>query len=392
MLHSREEAEDAVQHAFAAAWSDLQRNERPVKLKPWLYAIARNRCLSLLRSNRPRAVELEEDNVATAGLSEQVAHRADLRELMADLRDLPDEQRAALLLSEIQGLSHADVAEVLDRKEQDVKALVFRARSSLGEWRKAREAPCQEVREELSVLSGGSLRRTWLRRHLQTCEGCREFRAEVKNQRRMMALVLPVAPSAGLKGAVLAAAGLGGGSAGGGAVAGGLGAAALSSVGAKVAVVAVVAGGAVTAGERALNADERDPATRKAPAQVAAPASEERPAAAAAAAGSTGGDATRPAAGRRGERAGRRERAARAKRRRAAGAPAPVDTPVRAKGSPPAVGRVRRGLAPPATGPKSDKAKGGATPAPKPPKAFEEGKAAATRGRAEGDPARPARR
>ena len=50
MLGSPEEAEEAVQHTFAAAWSDLQRNERPIRLKPWLYTIARNRCLSLLRS------------------------------------------------------------------------------------------------------------------------------------------------------------------------------------------------------------------------------------------------------------------------------------------------------------------------------------------------------
>jgi DNA-directed RNA polymerase specialized sigma24 family protein len=49
MLGSLEEAEDAVQHTFAAAFSDLQRGrERRIALKPWLYTIARNRCVSLL--------------------------------------------------------------------------------------------------------------------------------------------------------------------------------------------------------------------------------------------------------------------------------------------------------------------------------------------------------
>src|ERR687896_1720717 len=48
MLGSPEEAEDAVQHTFAAAYRDLLRDEREIKLKPWLYTIARNRCLSML--------------------------------------------------------------------------------------------------------------------------------------------------------------------------------------------------------------------------------------------------------------------------------------------------------------------------------------------------------
>src|SRR5919202_6847389 len=52
MLGSHEEAEDAVQHTFAAAYRDLLRDEREINLKPWLYTIARNRCLSMLRARR----------------------------------------------------------------------------------------------------------------------------------------------------------------------------------------------------------------------------------------------------------------------------------------------------------------------------------------------------
>jgi DNA-directed RNA polymerase specialized sigma24 family protein len=52
MLGAQEEAEDAVQHTFAAAYHDLLRDEREIKLKPWLYTIARNRCLSVLRARR----------------------------------------------------------------------------------------------------------------------------------------------------------------------------------------------------------------------------------------------------------------------------------------------------------------------------------------------------
>ncbi len=137
MLGSREEAEDAVQHTFAAAFHDLQRGgERQITLKPWLYTIARNRCLSLLRARREQPAELEE--LPTEGLAEQVERRAELRELLGDLRELPEEQRAALLLAEAADLSHAEVAGVLGCEVARVKALVFRARSGLIERREAR--------------------------------------------------------------------------------------------------------------------------------------------------------------------------------------------------------------------------------------------------------------
>src|SRR4051794_27322019 len=48
MLRSQEEAEDAVQHTFASAYRALLENDREIHLKAWLYAIARNRCLSVL--------------------------------------------------------------------------------------------------------------------------------------------------------------------------------------------------------------------------------------------------------------------------------------------------------------------------------------------------------
>src|SRR3954471_2846069 len=57
MLRSQEEAEDAVQHTFAAAYRSLLEDDREIQLKPWLYAVARNRCLSVLRARREQAEE-----------------------------------------------------------------------------------------------------------------------------------------------------------------------------------------------------------------------------------------------------------------------------------------------------------------------------------------------
>src|SRR3954471_23128483 len=52
MLGSHEEAEDALQHVFAAAHRHLSEGTGHVNVKPWLYTIARNRCLSMLRARR----------------------------------------------------------------------------------------------------------------------------------------------------------------------------------------------------------------------------------------------------------------------------------------------------------------------------------------------------
>src|SRR3954469_2951268 len=276
MLGSQDEAEEALQQTFSAAWSDLQRQDRPAPemLRPWLYAVARHRCLSMLRSRRPSTVELE-DVPSSTGLADEVGRRADLRALLSDLGDLPEEQKTALVLSELAGLSHADIADVLDRHESGVKALVYQARTTLGDWREARETPCEDIREQLSVLRGGALRRRALRRHLHACSSCRAFRAEIKAQRRGLALVLPVIPSLGLERGVLAAAGLkaaaggaGGAIAGGGAAAG-IGTASVVSAGsatmATVAVVGVIAGSGAKAGDAA-------PPWREPPAPSRAPA------------------------------------------------------------------------------------------------------------------------
>ncbi|MGH2949547.1 MAG: RNA polymerase sigma factor, partial [Solirubrobacteraceae bacterium] len=214
MLGDRGEAEDAVQHTFAAAYRALHRDEREISLKSWLYAIARNRCVSVLRARRDE-VGGEWDG-ATDGLAEQVEKRAELRELLRDLHELPEEQRAALLLAEVGDLSHAAVAGVLGCEVQRVKSLIFQARSGLIQRREAREAPCAEIREQLASLRGGALRRNELRHHLKDCPGCTAFREQVLRQRGMLAAALPVLPSVNLKSAVLAAAGIGGGSAAGG--------------------------------------------------------------------------------------------------------------------------------------------------------------------------------
>jgi RNA polymerase sigma factor (sigma-70 family) len=273
MLGSREEGEDAVQHTFAAAYRELVDTDKPIHLKAWLYAIARNRCLSLLRARREQ-VSLDDAEPATDGLAAEVQRRQDLRDMLADLQRLPEDQRAALVLSELGALSHEEIAVSLGVRKDKVKALVFQARESLAASRQARETDCREIQEQLAVLRGGALRRSSIRRHVDQCAACQEFKAEVQRQRSAMAILLPVLPTMGLREGIMAAILGGGGAAGGGALIAGGGAAAgggilaasgAKSLAAKVLSIAAAAGAATGGGLAAIDklsdapADPRDP-------------------------------------------------------------------------------------------------------------------------------------
>jgi RNA polymerase sigma factor (sigma-70 family) len=189
MLRSREEAEDAVQHTFLSAFRALRRDVEPVMPKPWLYAIARNCCLTMLRARRPPApgpARRPPDPAERIELHESVS------ELLGDVAELPDDQRTALMLSEMGELSHAEIAQVLGCDRVKVKSLVFRARGTLKEARDARDTPCETIREQLATLRGGSLRRGELRHHLRACPSCSEFRWQLARERKGVAALTPV--------------------------------------------------------------------------------------------------------------------------------------------------------------------------------------------------------
>ena len=204
MLGSRDEAEDVAQQTFLAAYHDLARGREPRALRPWLYGIARHRCISAIASRHDRAHDAGVEP-ASDHLTSGIVAREELREVLGDLAALPEEQRAALVLAEIAGVAHDDIAQILGCRREKVKALVFQARTSLATARAARDTPCAEVREQLATLTGAALRRRVLRRHLRDCSGCREFRDRIGPGRRAFGLLAPVATGIGLKRALLGA-------------------------------------------------------------------------------------------------------------------------------------------------------------------------------------------
>jgi RNA polymerase sigma factor (sigma-70 family) len=202
MLGSRQDAEDAVQATFASAYRVLNRDAREVVLRPWLFTVARNNCLSILRRRRP-AVELGEERAHEGDPVAELELREELRHVLKGLLALPELQRAALVLAELHGLSQSEIGTVLGVRPEQVKAYVYQARAHLLSDREAREADCRQIREELSSARGAGLLKSRLRRHLRGCPECRTYADGLGRQRRQLALLFPLAPSLGLKYRVL---------------------------------------------------------------------------------------------------------------------------------------------------------------------------------------------
>ena len=108
MLGSREDAEDVLQEVFAASFNAIVADDRPIHVRPWLYRIARNRALNHLRRVQPIGVDSMDIHMSEAGLTtaDKVHRREDFRLLVSDVQDLPEPQKTALLLREIDALSY----------------------------------------------------------------------------------------------------------------------------------------------------------------------------------------------------------------------------------------------------------------------------------------------
>ena len=255
MLGSQEDAEDVLQEVFAASYNALLADDRPINARPWLYRIARNRCLNHLRKPRAAGQDsmdiFERDNGTST--AETVHRREEFRQIVADVQELPETQRTALLLREIDALSYDQIAEAMDTTVPSVKSLLVRARVGLAEAAEARLLTCEEVRLELGQVAEGLAKTSApLRRHLKTCERCRIFRTQLRHTSKALAAVFPIGAFVFLKKLGLAKLGFGGGAAAGSAAAGGgsvaAGGAGLAAGGAATAASSAAAGGAISAG------------------------------------------------------------------------------------------------------------------------------------------------
>jgi RNA polymerase sigma factor (sigma-70 family) len=248
MLRGSTEAEDVVQDVFLRAYGALRTGDREIAVRAWLYRVAHNRCIDYVR--RAPAPPLQPDELLPGGTDPVVEaeRREDLRRLVADLHNLPEQQRSALIIRELEGLSYEELGTALGVTVPAVKSLLVRARSGLAEAAEARDTDCAHIREELALAVDRPGRPPrLLRDHLRVCQGCRAHRQALRHGHAQLAGLLP-GPSGLLLGGWLA--GLLG-TAGGGASSAATGSALVVGATKTLAVAAsmAVAGGAVEVAE-----------------------------------------------------------------------------------------------------------------------------------------------
>jgi RNA polymerase sigma factor (sigma-70 family) len=234
MLGSTEDAEDVLQEVFVNAYRAMLADEREINLRPWLYRIARNRCLNHLRKPTADAQESMDmvPTVEAASTAEKVHNREEFRQLLTDVSKLPETQRSALLLREMDAMSYEEIAQAMETSVPSVKSLLVRARISLAEASQARQLTCGEVRIDLAEAAEGLRKLSGpVRRHVRDCEECADFRSQLRSNNKVLAALVPVGPLLALKGFFVSKLGLGGAGTGGAATATGAGATGAGAVG-----------------------------------------------------------------------------------------------------------------------------------------------------------------
>lgn len=242
ILGNREDAADALQATMVKTMRALPGERREIALKPWLYRIAHNEAIDLVRRRRRAAADPLGPEIAAREPQphEEVEQRLRLRRLLDDLDDLPDRQRGALVMRELNGLGFEEIATALHTSPPVVRQTIYEARLSLRQMEAGRGLSCDSVTRALSDADGRVGRRRDLRAHLRECSDCARFKREIKQRKPDFGALAPlpaVAAAAIFKGA------LGGGASGGaGTAAGGIGGAVGTSVVIKsVATIATVA-------------------------------------------------------------------------------------------------------------------------------------------------------
>jgi RNA polymerase sigma factor (sigma-70 family) len=137
IMRNPADAEDVVQATFMNAWRAYSAGEEPRAPLNWFISIAHNVCRLRFRtkSRRPREVEFE------PALAESPAQEGPTaRDVLDALAELPLNQRAALVMRELEGRSYGEIAGILGVSRSAVETLIFRARRSLRVKREAIQA------------------------------------------------------------------------------------------------------------------------------------------------------------------------------------------------------------------------------------------------------------
>jgi RNA polymerase sigma factor (sigma-70 family) len=238
VLRNQADAEDVTQTTFLNAYRALERGEEPQAPQNWLISIAHNVCRQRFRQQSRRVQEVGLDlDVADGLVAAEDDDAPTPEDITRALGHLAFNQRAALVMRELEGRSYAEIAELLGLTVSAVETLIFRARRALREQLEG-SLTCGQAEHFLSMQLDGELGRgdrSQLRAHLRECASCRKLaRSQRAHRKALQALGAVPLPSS------LAS------------LFGGGGAAAVASKVAAVVVASTVAAGGIGLGTHEL--------------------------------------------------------------------------------------------------------------------------------------------
>jgi len=184
VMRNPADAEDVTQTTFLNAYrSFTEKGKRPEKPQNWLIAIAHNVCRQRFRQSARRPFEVAfEDDIGDTIVDDDAPSGDDIRRALSHLAF---NQRAALVMRELEGRSYSEIAEILDLSTSAVETLIFRARRALREQLEG-SLTCGEAEFAISRQLDGRLprgERGQLRAHLRECAECAAFARRQRAQR-----------------------------------------------------------------------------------------------------------------------------------------------------------------------------------------------------------------
>ena len=197
VMRNPTDAEDVTQTTFLNAYrAYVEKGGRPDKPQNWLIAIAHNVCRQRFRQTARRPSEVSfEDDIADTVTEDDALSAEDIRRALGHLAF---NQRAALVMRELEGRSYAEIAEILEVSTSAVETLIFRARRALREQLEG-SLTCGEAEFAISRQLDGRLprgERGQLRAHLRECSECAGFARRQRAQRgALKTLALAPVPS-----------------------------------------------------------------------------------------------------------------------------------------------------------------------------------------------------
>ncbi len=220
------DAQDALQATWLRALVALRRGQRDAPLRPWLFRIAHNESISILR----RRARTREPVLIPAGppptAEEGVLARERFSQLVDDLHGLPDRARSAIVLRELTGLSHEEIAGALDITVGAAKQSVYEARRGLQDEARGRAMACPEIQGRISDGDRRVMRGRAVRAHLRQCPDCTAFAQAIGDRSAWLGAFVPTLALASSGAILRQVAGATGASTTGATTAGGIGTAA----------------------------------------------------------------------------------------------------------------------------------------------------------------------